>query len=229
MMTNKPTISRNFEESIRTNANSGIYRVNVNGILIDVFPYIFPPQSPFSESTHTVYDQFGHLDSKKVLDIGTGTGIQAIQAYLAGARKVDAVDINDDAIICAKHNIRLNGLEGKISTWQSDLFSNIPNNHYDLIIANLPIVEVDELDIRLHSLYDPGFFYHERLFETAPRYLSESGKITLCHANLQEKSFERLEDVAKTHGFSFDVKQKVNSLDYEWRNYDFRYEGGKRK
>lgn len=229
MITTKPSLTYEFEESIRQKAEKGSYRVDVNGVLIDVFPFVFPPQSPFSESTRTIYDYFGKLNNLQVLDVGTGSGIQAIQASLAGAEKVDAVDISKDSVLCAKHNVRLNNLEDKISVWESDLFSNIPEKKYDLIIANLPFVDFEEKDIRVHSLYDPGFIYHKRLFEDAPRYLSKDGRITLSHANIQEGSFEKLENLANANGFSSDIKQKIQSIGYEWRNYDFEYKGGIKK
>ena len=222
MINTKPQLSQDFVKMIKGKANEGMYRVNVNGILIDVFPYIFPPESPFSESTHTVYDHFGQLSGNRVLDIGTGTGIQAIQAALAGADEVDAVDIYDKAVECADYNIKLNRLEGKVNVWKSDLFNNVPKKEYDLIIANLPIVEAEETDIRLHSLFDPKFAYHERLFQDSPAYLSNSGRITLCHANLQNQGFEKLEELAKRNGFVPNIKKSFNSLGYEWRNYDFR-------
>jgi len=221
MVATIPPIAREFVRMIEDKANAGRYRVNVNGIPIDIFPYIFPPASLFSESTHIVYDHFGNLSGKRILDIGTGTGIQAIQAALAGADEVDAVDIYDKAVECAKHNVRLNGLDGKIKVWQSDLFSNVPKKEYDLIIANLPMVEADQVDIRLHSLFDPNFVYHERLFQDAPEYLSNIGIINMPHANLQDGSFERLEEIAQRNGFIPDIKKAVNSLGYEWRNYDF--------
>lgn len=221
--TNISKITREFVNMIKDKAETGTYRVNVDGIPIDVFPYIFPPESPFSESTHTVYDYFGRLNGNKVLDIGTGTGIQAIQAGLAGADEVDAVDIYDNAVECARHNVRLNKLDGKIKVWQSDLFSNIPKKDYDLIIANLPIVEADESDIRFHSLFDPKFVYHERLFQESPNYLSNSGRIILCHANLQDNGFKKLEEIARKNGFIPNIKKTINSLGYEWRNYEFKF------
>jgi len=227
MVTTIPQITREFVRSIEDKAHTGRYRVDVNGISIDVFPYIFPPASPFSESTHTVYDYFGNLTGSKVLDIGTGTGIQAIQATFAGAQEVDAVDIYEGAVECAKHNVRLNGLDGKIKVWQSDLFGNVPKKQYDLVIANLPIVEADEADRRLHSLFDPQFVYHERLFKESPQYLSDSGRIVLCHADLQDKGFERLEEVALRHEFHPTVTKAINALGYEWRNYEFKYRGDK--
>ncbi len=216
-----PQISQDFARMIKERALNGTYRVNVNEIALDVFPYIFPPQSPFSKSTSTVYDYFGKLDGKEVLDIGTGSGIQAIQAALAGAKSVDAVDIYDKAVECAKHNVKLNKLENKINVWQSNLFSKVPKKEYDLIIANLPIVDVEETDIRLHSLFDPNFLYHEKLFQDCPNYLANTGKVTLCHANLQNQSFERLEKLAEKYYLIANVKKEVNSLGYQWRNYEF--------
>lgn len=223
---NIPEITQNFISMIKEKASTGTYRVNLGNIKIDVFPYIFPPQSPFSESTHSVYDQFGDLHGKKVLDIGTGTGIQAIYAAMAGASTIDAVDIYGPSVECAKHNAKLNKLENKINVWQSNLFSNVPVNKYELIIANLPILDAKEEDLRLHSLIDPNFLYHEELFKKSPAYLSESGKIVLCHANLHKNSgFARLENVATKNGFDSNIRQSEKSLGYEWRSYEFKYTG----
>lgn len=224
MITTIPQITQNFMDDIRKNAREGAYNVKVGDLSIEVFPYVFPPTSPFSESTHTVYDEFGDLRGKEVLDIGTGTGIQAIQAAYAGADKVDAVDIVNNAIECARHNIKANCLPNHIvNVWQSDIFSNIPiENRYDLIIANLPIIEADEEDIRFHSLIDPEFKYHQRLFKESRGYLEDEGKITLCHADLQGKNhFTRLEQLASSNGFDNRVVNSTNSLGYEWRKYEF--------
>ncbi len=227
---NIPQITQNFISMIKEKASKGTYRVNLGEVKIDVFPYVFPPQSPFSESTHSVYDQFGDLHDKKVLDIGTGTGIQAIYAALAGASTVDAVDIYAPAVKCAKHNARLNNLEDKINVWQSNLFNDIPADKYDLIIANLPILDAKEEDLRLHSLIDPNFAYHEELFNKSPNYLSEFGRIVLCHANLHKNSsFGRLEKVAAKNGFDANIVQSEKSLGHEWRSYEFKYTGEVKK
>jgi len=217
-----PEITKKFVREIGTKAKKGNYEVKVGNIKITVFPNVFPPQSSFSESSHSVYEEFGNLVGKRVLDIGTGTGIQAIKAIRAGAKYVEAVDIYPLAVECAKYNINRNGHNGKINVFESDMFSNVPKKRYNLIIANLPIIDYPEEDVRLHSLFDPNFRYHERLFQDASKYLSRLGKIILCHANLDKKaSFKRLEGLAKTNGFSSKVDKSINALSYEWRTYNF--------
>jgi len=226
--TNKqiPTITKDFIKKIKSDAKKGAYRMIINGTPIDVFPFVFPPCSPFSESTHTVYYYFENLKGKKVLDIGTGTGILAIQAAKAGAKHVDALDIEENAVKCAKHNVLLNKLENRIAVYKGNLFDNV-NGKYDLIIANLPIVDYPEKDTKFYSLFDPKFEYHKRLFEGAKNYLSERGKITLCHANLQSKNdFKKLEFLAGKYGFNYKIKKSVHSLGYEWRDYEFSVKGG---
>ena len=123
----------------------------------------------------------------------------------------------------------MNGLDEIIKVWQSDLFDSIPEKEYDLIVTNLPIMNMEEKDIRLHSLYDPGFIYHERLFKEAKTYLNSNGRIFLSHANLQEDGFRKIGELARKHGFSFRVIEAVNYFGYEWRNYEFRLGGEKWK
>jgi methylase of polypeptide subunit release factors len=219
-----PQLTKDFIKDIEDKAKKGSYTCDVGDIKIKVSPYVFPPASPFSESSHTVYDEFGNLDGKDVLEIGVGTGIQSIKAAKAGAKKVDAVDIYLPAVECARENVEANGLTNKINVWQSDLFSEVKVK-YDLIIANLPIVDASEDDVRFYSLIDPDFNLHKRLFQEAKDYLLPKGRIVLCDADLQEGSFERLESLANENNFKFKIRQEVESLGYTWRNYEFQLEG----
>ena len=160
-----------------------------------------------------------------ILDMGTGTGILAIAAVKSGAENVDAVDIYEDAVKCAKHNIELNQLSSKVKVWQSDLFSKIPSEKkYDLIIANLPILNYPETDLRFHSLSDPNFQYHKRLFEEVQKYIKENGIVRLAHADLQTDGFEQIESVAKQKGFKLSIIKEIVKNGYKWRNYEFKLE-----
>ncbi|HXH07389.1 MAG TPA: 50S ribosomal protein L11 methyltransferase, partial [Vicinamibacterales bacterium] len=61
------------------------------------------------------------LAGRRVLDIGTGSGVLALAAARLGARAVTALDLDPDALAAARHNARLNGLAGRVRFRLGDL------------------------------------------------------------------------------------------------------------
>lgn len=213
-----PAITKSFIKSM--GAVTKPYRVNVGNVKIVVYQNVFPPASSFSQSSNSVYSVFGDLKEKSVLDIGTGTGIQAIEAVIAGASSVDAVDINPEAVRCAQQNIALNGVQKAVKAWQSNLFDKVPaNKRYDIIIANLPIVDAVANSLELFSVLDPGLEYHRLLFKTAKNHLKQGGRILLCHADLQIDAFKALEEIAISNYFVPKLVKEEVSLGHIWRSY----------
>ncbi len=85
-----------------------------------------------------------------VLDIGTGSGILAIFAAKAGAKKVYAVEKDPFVASVAEKNIRANNLENKIEIILSDSrnLDFVKNDHIDLVIMEmLTTGMIDELQI----------------------------------------------------------------------------------
>jgi hypothetical protein len=74
--------------------------------------------------------------STATLDLGTGTGIQALWAA-AHSQKVIATDLNKRALAFAAFNARLNGIEG-IEFLFGDGLEPVAGQKFDLIISNPP-------------------------------------------------------------------------------------------
>ncbi len=230
-----PQLTQDFIADMEEKRQQGSYHIELiiknQNIALDIFAGVFPPQSDFSTSSRSVYERFGDLTGKLVADIGCGSGIESIAAALAGAEHVDATDINDAAVTCTRHNVIQNNLNNKISIYKGDLFSGLPNKKYDLIIANLPIVNfkpTQESDITA-TLYDPDFILHKRLFTEAKMYLSENGTLTFTHANLQSgktdtpnQDFNNLETLISVYGYNIAEKSESQALGYTWINYRLR-------
>ena len=74
------------------------------------------------------------LNRKKVLDMGTGTGILAILAKKMGANYVEAIDIADDAIKNCVENASINNVNLVTKLGGKE---QIENTKYDVILANI--------------------------------------------------------------------------------------------
>ena len=73
----------------------------------------------------------------RVLDLGTGTGIGALLAA-QWAANVDAVDINPEAVRCARINVLLHTMEDRIVVYEGDLFEPVHGRRYDVVLFNPP-------------------------------------------------------------------------------------------
>jgi len=77
------------------------------------------------------YGQF-----ETMLDVGCGSGVLSIAAALLGAKEVLGVDIDSDAVIAAKENVKSNGLDGCVRIACGDLAKGI-DFKADITAANL--------------------------------------------------------------------------------------------
>jgi len=73
----------------------------------------------------------------RALDMGTGTGASALFAARRGWR-VTAVDLNPQAMRCARINALWNGLEAAIEVREGDLFAPVDGERFDLVVFNPP-------------------------------------------------------------------------------------------
>ncbi len=119
-----------------------------------------------------------------VLDMGTGSGIQAITAGLK-ASKVIAIDINPEAVTFARKNVRANKLETVISVMEGDLFIPLKQQPlFDTILFTPPYMEgMPKKDFE-HALYDRKKQLITRFFEEAGHYLKPDGCIQMLYSSI---------------------------------------------
>lgn len=88
-----------------------------------------------------------------LLDIGTGTGILSIGAYLLGIEDITAIDIDETAVRIAKENLKLNGISQGVKVEQGNLAEEVDNS-YGLVVANLLPHIILDLIPNLRQLID---------------------------------------------------------------------------
>lgn len=74
----------------------------------------------------------------RVLDLGTGCGALAVAAARAGAGTVLATDVVADAVRCARLNVLLNRVEGRVEVRHGDLWTPVAGERFDLVLCNPP-------------------------------------------------------------------------------------------
>ncbi|MDI6889471.1 MAG: 50S ribosomal protein L11 methyltransferase [Thermodesulfovibrionales bacterium] len=80
-------------------------------------------------------EKFGKVQTKQILDAGTGTGILAIAAAKLGAKDITGVEINYESIMEAQENLRLNKVTKEIRILPCSVTEI--KGKFNLIFANL--------------------------------------------------------------------------------------------
>jgi len=120
-----------------------------------------------------------------VLDVGTGSGIQAIAAAKSNkVKSVLAIDIQKQAIEHCRQNIK----NKKIKFIVSDLFQNVKNK-FDTIIFNPPYLPED---IQLKDLTleggKRGYEVLERFVNDVNDFLKKDGIVLIVFSSLTKKN-----------------------------------------
>lgn len=118
----------------------------------------------------------------RILDLCTGSGCIAVSlSKLCPGLRVDASDISQAALRVARANGQ--ALEAAVRWLHSDLFENIPEGCYDLIVSNPPYIPTGVIDtlsreVRLHEPFgaldgrEDGLYFYRRIVAEARPYLS---------------------------------------------------------
>lgn len=172
------------------------------GMLFKVGPGALVPRSPIAELIADGFQPWlGNRKPEQALDLCTGCGCIAIaMAHQFPDLQVQASDISPAALDIAAGNVRMHGLEARVTLIESDLFAALAGRHYDLIVSNPPYVPRRVLEA-LPDEYraepqlglvsgEDGLDIPLRIMLGASRYLGPEG-ILICELG---ESDERLQE-----------------------------------
>lgn len=142
--------------------------------------------------------------SIKILDMGSGSGIQATTCKNLNFNNITAADLNSTAI---KHLKKL-----KIKTIQSNLLQNI-NQKFDLIIFNPPYLPEHKFDKEIDTTGGKlGYETIIKFLQQAKINLTKNANILLLFSSLTKKN--TILKHAKNLGYKYKLLNKQN-LFYE--------------
>ena len=95
------------------------------------------------------------LDGRRVIDVGTGSGVLAIAAATLGAASVVALDEDPEALRNARENVARNDVAALVDVREADL-ANYQGDAANVVVANLTGAVIQRHAGRLTSLVEPG-------------------------------------------------------------------------
>jgi len=146
----------------------------------------------------------------KVLEMGCGCGISSLAC--SNADSVTGVDINPDAVRCAKENAAKNNIKNA-SFAESDLFSEVEGS-FDAILFNppyLPTSADEHVQGPIDNAFDggkDGRAVLDRFLKEFDSYLSPGGTVLLVQSSLND--LEKTRSALEGLGYNVTIRKEEN-------------------
>ena len=165
---------------------------------LSVAPHTLIPRGDTESLIDWVLEQ--SFTPNSILDLGTGTGALALAlAREFPQSQVIGVDVVSEAVLLAKNNKALNKIKN-VSFHQSDWFSALAREKFDLIISNPPYIDEDDIhlnegDVRFEPASalvakENGFADLFFIANSAQAYLQTGGCLLMEHGWQQAKQVQ---------------------------------------
>src|SRR5215203_1619983 len=143
---------------------------------IVVFPGVLRPPSDAALLGGVMARDGSGLRGRQMLDLCSGTGILGLTA----------VDLSRRAVLNARLNARLNGLE--LTVLRGDLFEPVEGRRFDLIVSNPPYIPAPadaetRGAARAWDAGPDGRVFLDRICDRAAGHLRSGGRILLVHSS----------------------------------------------
>lgn len=156
-------------------------------------------------------------NAKKILDLCTGSGAIAVSlAKYLPQSEITAIDISNDALKIAKKNAVSNNVENQITFISSDLFTNLNEEKFDIIVSNPPYIKtnvIENLDTQVknepHIALDggrDGLYFYKKIINESYQYLKYKG--FLCLEIGFDQKIDVIELIENTNNFDRTYSKK---------------------
>lgn len=141
--------------------------------------------------------------SANILDIGTGTGIIALMLAQKSKAQIEAIDIDENAVIQAKQNISESKFSTSVVVSHISLqeFSKSSNKKFSLIVTNPPYFEqsLKSSNAQRSHARHADVLPFEDLIEGVLKLLDPKGKFCLILPRLEAEKFRVLAEKRGLH------------------------------
>ena len=141
--------------------------------------------------------------SKRILDIGTGTGVIALMIAQKSQAHIDAIDIDEHAVIQATQNVLNSKFSEQVSVTKSSLqeYSKISTQKYNLIVTNPPYFEqsLKSSDEQRSHARHADVLPFEELLDGVLKLMDDKGKFCLILPTLEAVKFRALAEKRGLH------------------------------
>lgn len=184
------------------------YSINIANLKMTILKGVFTPDPAKTYSSSMILNNFPDVVGKKVLDVGSGTGLFAIKSLKEGCVQAVATDISSRAIENIKINVKQNNIKN-INIIQTNLADNI-DLKFDIIFANLPI------EGKIWGLNQNNLM--SKFFESISNNYKKNTKIYIPWGSFKETDREYIESIFKAHKWIY-TTIKQHKLGHTWYLY----------
>ncbi|MDP2926392.1 MAG: DUF2431 domain-containing protein [Nanoarchaeota archaeon] len=165
---------------------------------------VYEPQEDSYLMQEELIKYLNNIENKNIfiLDMGSGSGIQAKTCKDKGFNNILAADINPESVKALKKQ--------KIKVIESNLFSNIQSNQkFDLIVFNPPYLPEDKYDKNFDTTAGKyGYELIIKFLKQAKPRLNKNGEILLLFSSLSKPNI--IKKQAIDLGYDFKLLNKKN-------------------